>query len=218
MPQLPRKRRFRRLSPSTSIPATPRRNSRRMTYMRTFRFNDLTLELRDMVYTFALPDENNSPLGLIRQLPATAKALRQVSRAVGAASLAVYYSKNSFVVDVYCAHIGLGHDVDFINGWISVFGGFAVHHLRSICVCIAADDVHVITIDLTDSDHPVTYENYHGSKWLTALYKADVQEFVLSEIWPGGKRVRTTDGLRQLLTGLNGVIERTGLVDHGFMD
>lgn len=219
MAQLSRKLRFRRSSPSTSIAATPLRNSRRMTYTRTFRFNDLTPELRDMIYTFALQDEDDSVLELISQLPATAKALRQVSRAVGAESLAVYYSKNSFVVDFDCAYTGLGDDGYSINGWISVFGGFAVHHLRSICVYIAADDVHIITIDLTDSVHPVTHTEHRHYEWLTALSKPDVEEFVLSEIWPGGKRVRTTDGLRQLLTGLKGVIKRrVWLEESGLMD
>ena len=221
MAQLPRKRRFRKSPPSTRYPATPRRNSRRMTYTRTFRFNDLTPELRDMIYTFALQDEYGSPLELISKLPSTAKALRQVSRAVGAASLAVYYSQNSFGVDVDFAHIGLGHDVDFINGWISVFGEFAVHHLRSVCIYIAAKafNMHIITIDFTDSVHPVTWYKRHHLTMVTAIYSAEVEEFVLSEIWPEGKRVRTTDGLRQLFTGLYGVIEtRVWLVQSGLMD
>lgn len=63
---------------------------------------------------------------------------------------------------------------------------------------------------------------FHHGKWLTAvttLYRADVEEFVLSEIWPEGKRVRTTEGLFQLLTGLNGVIERrVCLAQNGLMD
>jgi hypothetical protein len=226
MAQLARKRRFRKSPPSTGHSATPRRNTRRMTYTKTFRFNDLTPELRDMIYTFALQDENNSRLELIRQLPSTAKALRQVSRAVGAASLAVYYSKNLFEVNLDCEHYMICDDIEFINGWISVFGGFAVHHLRSIRIYIIANDAHrgeTLTIDLTDSAHPVTWNReFHHGKWLTAvttLYRADVEEFVLSEIWPEGKRVRTTEGPFQLLTGLNGVIERrVCLAQNGLMD
>ena len=142
MAQLARKRRFRKSPPSTGHSATPRRNSRRMTYTKTFRFNDLTSELRDMIYTFALQDKNNSRLELIRQLPSTAKALRQVSRAVGAASLAVYYSKNLFEVNLDCGHYMICDDIEFINGWISVFCGFAVHHLRSIRIYIIANGAH----------------------------------------------------------------------------
>jgi hypothetical protein len=182
-----------------------------MTYTKTFRFNDLTPELRDMIYTFALQDKNNSRLELIRQLPSTTKALRQVSRAVGAASLAVYYSKNSFDVEVDCAYTGCGHDSYNINDWISVFGDFAVHHLRSIRIYMTSNDprkAETVTVDLTNSAHPVTWHKKHHLTAATALYRADVEEFILSKIWPEGKRVRTTEGLFQLLTGLSGVVQR----------
>jgi hypothetical protein len=81
--------------------------------------------------------------------------------------------------------------------------------IESVCIYIAAKafNMHIITIDFTDSVHPVTWYKRHHLTMVTAIYSAEVEEFVLSEIWPEGKRVRTTDGLRQLFTGLYGVIE-----------
>lgn len=113
-----------------------------------------------MIFTFTLRDENNSRLDLISDLPPTAKALRQVSREVCAESLAVYYSTNSFTLDIDCAYLGFGHDSYSIHEWISVFGGFAVHHLRSIRIYMISNDPHkseTVAIDLTDSVHPVTW-------------------------------------------------------------
>jgi len=174
MARRPRKRRFRKSFPSISIsiPTIPRCSSRPMTCTKTFRFSDLIPELRDLIYTFVLQDANKSLLKLVSDLPPTAKALRQVSRAVGAEYLAVYYFKNSFTLDNDCRYM-TEDELGEINRWISVFGGFAVHHLRSIRINLGPNDMHgneAITINLTNAVRPVTWdETYHSDNWLTGF-------------------------------------------------
>jgi hypothetical protein len=132
MAKIPRPSRSRKRLQDTGIAATSLRRSRRIAHRTIFRFNDLPPELRNAIYSMSLRYNDGRAIALVADLPATAKALSQVSRTVRTESLSVFYSENGFIEyfrywdDPNAAQ----QEVSHIGKWFAVFGKLAAPHLR----------------------------------------------------------------------------------------
>lgn len=133
IPHPTRPTRSRKRHRNTGIAALPLRRSVRIAHRTIFRFNDLAPELRNAIYSLVLG--TNNAIQLTRRLPATAKALSQVSRIIRAESLSTYYSVNSFkVVLHYWSPDEAQRAVSCIEEWHDLFGNLAARHVRTLSV------------------------------------------------------------------------------------
>jgi len=112
----------------------PLRRSRRIAFREPFRFNDLPPELRNAVYT--LVSESDRALNLVDKLPATAKALSQVSRSVRAESLSIYYSVNDFIANFFYwpTTLRAQQEISRTDEWFALFGEVAARRLRTLLI------------------------------------------------------------------------------------
>ena len=241
MATIPRSPPRSRKSPQhTHITATPPRRSRRIAYEKPFRFNDLPPELRNTIYSNLLRrDEGSREIGLVDVLPATAKALSQVSRSVRTESMSVFYSENSFME--MCEYRSTAHEtqqeVNNAEGWFAVFGKLAAPHIRSLAIayvefyapkgdpymfCPAFPDLHGVD-NLPHLDR--FYEEYRASAlarivrqsnhshWARDLEDSRLDNFPIGTFRAFGELCLKPEALRTLLTGLPLVVPCATLGD-----
>ena len=136
MAKMPQPSRSRKRLQHTGIAATPLRRSRRIAHRTIFRFNDLPPELRNTIYSISLRPDDGRSIALVKDLPATAKALSQVSRTVRTESLSVFYSENEFteLFRYWDDPNAAQQEVSHIEKWFAVFGKLAAPHLRIIII------------------------------------------------------------------------------------
>lgn len=80
--------------------------------------------------------KNYRALDLTDKLPATAKALSQVSRSVRVESLSIYYSVNDFTASCFYwpTTLEAQQEVSRIDEWFALFGEVAARHVRALLI------------------------------------------------------------------------------------
>jgi hypothetical protein len=225
-PQQPSSRKRKRTQ-DDAVAATPLRRSRRVAFRDPFRLADLPPELRDMIYTLVLRNEvlrgfAGNTIAVTGKLTAEARALSQVSRAVRAESVSIYYSVNTFY-----AHLAQDFDstggwralhwartVSRIERWSNVFGELVAPRLPSLCIYLVAYQrvppvCYTGFINFKEPLQPLTWigNGLLGFEMAEAC-KTELEGFALTVLRPQGKVVRSVTTLRLLLLGLQVIMEQ----------
>jgi hypothetical protein len=220
--------RKRKRAQDDAVAAAPLRRSRRVVFRDSFRFNDLPQELRDVIYGMALVDDGEGGLELTDKLPETAKALSQVSRAVRAESMGIYYSENAFqgtfrcqwmrqrppVGRVYPVRSVLRQfvvaEVDGIEEWNNLFGGLGAPHLRALKLALRiriSDSRRSVRVGFINQSQPWTW-TLPGQAVRYVGGAAEMEALASAAIRPQGTDVRPAGALRRFLTKMRVSLER----------
>lgn len=196
----------------TTIATTPFRHHPRIPRQKPFRFMDLAPELRNNIYTLALQQSTDKPLQLI-EMPKVALSLAQVSRAVRAESLGIFYSENTFALlfSYFSPYIGgpqgwaywrgiVRANVKRMSRWASTWGELAAPHLRSLSILRYEHARWIkVSIDLTDPLTPVSLDaDVEGGKLdddKARMIKAEFNSLVLRVLSPQGELELTAERL-----------------------
>jgi len=178
-----------------------------------------------MIYGMVLRNKRaraftGTSLQLTGTMTAEAKALSQVSRAVRADSMSIYYSENTFY-----AHLSQDWNVSGpirarcrINEvardeeWSIIFGELVAPRLHSLRIELARDywlTHHIGSIDFKEPFQSLTRT---AKPWkgfnMSEASKAELEAFTLAVLRPRGEIVRTATTLRLFLLGLQVITEQ----------
>jgi hypothetical protein len=228
-------KRKRKRAHDDAVTAMPLRRSRRVAFRDPFRLTDLPPELRDIIYSMALRNEASRGLvgktiALTGKLTAEARALSQVSRAVRAESMSIYYSENTFYAylsEDWDTTGGLralhwAKAVSRIERWSHVFGELVAPRLPSLHLCITCyrsmryiyqnlnfGSVSFGFINFKEPLQPLTWTgNGVLGIEMTEASKIELEGFAVAVLGSQGKAVRTAATLRLLLLGLQVIMEQ----------
>lgn len=169
---------------------------------------DLPPELRDIIYTLAMPREDN--LRLVCGLTGTAKALSQVSRNIRADATRFFFSQNSFLVTVGFSFTGpdiFKTDFRRLEHWAETWGALASPHILSLnLVCGGYESCrHRVTVEPRNAANPVRYGN-SGCVNTDRVRESDMNEIGLAVFHGVEKQKFDFNRLMVFLTAMEDVL------------